>query len=80
MGILDKHIVVSSSNKMKTIKDLLLKGVSDDDCLITIIIGEDALSNETKEITEFIEKTFKNCELEVQMGNQPVYPYIFGIE
>jgi len=80
MGILDKHIVVNSPDKMKTIKDLLEKGVSEEDGLITLIIGEDAIASETDEIVAYIEKTYKNCELEIQMGNQPVYPYIFGIE
>lgn len=80
MGILEKQIVVSTSDKTDAASVLLDKSISDDDGLITLIVGEDVNEHEEGLLREYIEKTFDQCELEIIKGNQPVYSYIIGIE
>ena len=80
MGILDKTIVVSVPSKNDAAKGLLDKSVTEDDGLITVLVGEDVTETEQDELLAFIAEKFDYCEVEVHRGNQPVYAYIFGIE
>lgn len=80
MGILDKTIVVSVPSKNDAAKALLDKSVTEDDGLITVLVGEDVTETEQDELLTYIAEKFDYCEVEVHRGNQPVYAYIFGIE
>jgi uncharacterized protein len=80
MGILDKTIVVSVPSKNEAAKALLDKSVTEDDGLITVLVGEDVNETEQDELLAYIAEKFDYCEVEVHRGNQPVYAYIFGIE
>jgi uncharacterized protein len=80
MGILEKSIVCSTQNKMDATKDLLKQSITNDDGLITMIIGEDVSEEEQTMIEQFISTEFDHCEVEVTKGLQPVYSFIFGIE
>jgi hypothetical protein len=80
MGILEKSIICSTSDKIDATKQLLKQTVTDDDGLITVIIGDDVSDEEQTMIEEFISTEFNHCEVEVTKGLQPVYSFIFGIE
>jgi dihydroxyacetone kinase-like predicted kinase len=80
MGILDKTIVASVPSKNEAAKALLDKSVTEDDGLITVLVGEDVSETEQDELLAYIAEKFDYCEVEVHRGNQPVYAYIFGIE
>ncbi len=80
MGILDKTIVASVPSKNDAAKALLDKSVTEDDGLITVLVGEDVSDTEQEELLAYIAEKFDFCEVEVHQGNQPVYAYIFGIE
>jgi DAK2 domain fusion protein YloV len=80
MGILDKTIVASVPSKNEAAKALLDKSVTEDDGLITLLVGEDVSDTEQEELLTYIAEKFDFCEVEVHQGNQPVYAYIFGIE
>lgn len=79
MGLLDKDIVISNSDKMLVIKTLLDKMISEDDEIITIIAGEDATQSEIDEIEAYVSEKF-DIESEVIVGNQPIYSFLFGVE
>lgn len=80
MGILDKTIVVCLPTRNEAAKALLDKSVTEDDGLITVLVGEDVSDAEQDELLAYIAEKFDYCEVEVHRGNQPVYAYIFGIE
>lgn len=80
MGILEKSIVCSTKDKLDATKELLKQSITDDDGLITILVGEDVSDEEQTKIEEFISSEFDHCEVEVTKGLQPVYSFIFGIE
>ncbi len=80
MGIFEKQIVVSTQNQIEATKALLDKAISEEDGLVTLIVGEDVSDEDSSEISKYIEDTHAHCELEIIQGNQPVYAYIIGIE
>lgn len=80
MGILEKSIICSTQDKTEATKALLDAAVSENDGLITLIVGEDVLPEEQQLIEDYIAERFSYCELEITQGKQPVYSYILGIE
>ena len=80
MGILGKQIICSTNDKLDATKKLLLEAVKAEDGLITVLVGEDVSKEELADIEAFIGEHFDHCEVEVTLGQQPVYSFIFGIE
>ena len=80
MGILDKKIVVCEKNKFTSLFNLLEKMINEDSYLVTLFTGEDISKDELDLIRAKIEKKFPNVELDLRMGNQPVYSFLVGVE
>lgn len=80
MGIAEKQIVASGSDRFEVTKSLLQKMIDEDTEILTIIRGEDAPSEEADELVAFVEEQFEDIEVEIYEGNQPLYPYIFSVE
>jgi len=80
MGISDGKIVATDPNRQETVKLLLEQMITDDDEILTILVGEDATAEETDDIIAFVEQTFEDVEIEVHQGDQPIYSYIFSVE
>ena len=79
MGIMEKDIVVTAKDKVQATCDLLEKMIDEDSEIVTLIQGEDATDEEIAKINEYIEENF-NVEVDNQVGNQPVYSFIIGVE
>lgn len=59
----------------------LLTAILDDEHeLLTVIAGEEADDEATTAIQEWIEATHPDVDMEVHAGDQPLYPYYFGLE
>ena len=54
--------------------------VDDDSELVTILVGADAPSGGTARIREQIGLDHPHVEVEVHEGDQPLYPYLVGVE
>lgn len=80
MGILDGKIVVKDKDKAKSASELLSQMIDEDSEIVTIFKGEDASEEDVAEIVSLLEETYRNVEIEVQDGNQPLYPFIFSVE
>lgn len=80
MGIFEKNIVVSSHNRIDVTLSLLNQMVDEDTEIVTVFYGDDVSEDEVENISEFIESNYKDVELEILEGNQPVYSYIIAIE
>ncbi len=78
MGIFEKEIIVSTTDKLVSTKQLVDKMVTSDSEIVTLIAGEDASDEETAIIQQYIEE--KGVEVEVIIGEQPVYSFIIGVE
>ncbi|NMA90535.1 MAG: DAK2 domain-containing protein [Amphibacillus sp.] len=80
MGIIEGDIKATDPDKLTTAKQLLEALIDEDDEILTIIQGEDATNEEVEELTEFVEETFPEIEVEVHEGNQPIYSLILSVE
>ncbi len=54
--------------------------VDDDSELVTLITGTDARAGDTARIEEHVERAHPHVELEIHAGDQPLYPYLVGVE
>lgn len=80
MGILDGKIVVTGENKTQTAVALLDKMITDEDEIVTILQGEDAVDQDIEELTVYLEENHEDVEVEIHNGKQPLYPFIFAVE
>jgi DAK2 domain fusion protein YloV len=54
--------------------------VADDAELVTIIVGEDADVDDTARLATHVVEAHPDVEVEVHRGDQPLYPYLIGVE
>jgi len=80
MGIFEKNIVVSTKDKLEATKTLLEELIDKDSEIITVLVGEDVSEEEQASIEAFINERFPTLEVEIVVGQQPVYSFIFGVE
>jgi len=80
MGIDEGKIVASHMDRLEATKQLLNRMITEDDELLTVFYGEDMTEKEVEQIENFIDENFKDIEVEIHNGNQPIYSYIFSIE
>jgi fatty acid kinase len=48
--------------------------------LVTVIVGADADALDTKRISEHLASAHPDVEVEIHHGDQPLYPYLIGVE
>ncbi|WP_280769030.1 DAK2 domain-containing protein [Salipaludibacillus daqingensis] len=80
MGIYEKNIVSTGSSVQEVAKELIAEMVDDESEILTIIRGEDRTESESDEIVQYIEEQHDDVEVEVHLGNQPLYSYILSVE
>jgi uncharacterized protein len=54
--------------------------VDDGSELVTVLVGADAVASETARFEEHLALAYPQLEVEVHEGNQPLYPYLVGVE
>jgi hypothetical protein len=59
---------------------LLGRLVSDESELVTVLVGADARHADTTRLREHVGLEHPHVELEVHAGDQPLYPYLIGVE
>ena len=80
LGMIDGKIVLSEADKYQATLDTLNKMISEDIEIITIIVGVEGTQAEAEKISEAIEASYPDLEVEIHEGNQPVYPYLLSAE
>lgn len=80
MGIGDKSILSVGTDLQETTKDMISKMVDDESELISIYYGAEATKEQAEEIVSYIEDTYPDLEIELQMGGQPIYYYVISVE
>ncbi|WEK56349.1 MAG: DAK2 domain-containing protein [Candidatus Cohnella colombiensis] len=80
IGIKDKTIVVSTSSILSTCEQLIAGLLADGGDMITVLTGEDADSVQTKQLEDWITEQYPDIEVEIHVGGQPLYPYLFAVE
>lgn len=80
LGMVDGRIVLSEADRYQATFDTLNKMISDDIEIITIIVGEEGTQAEAEKLSEAIEASYPDLEVEIHEGKQPVYPYLLSAE
>jgi dihydroxyacetone kinase-like predicted kinase len=80
LGIHNNKIVTSTPNLGQTCQALLDSMTSEGGEIITILAGEDAETDTTNELVDWLGQEYPNAEVEVHHGGQPLYYYIFAVE
>lgn len=80
LGMLDDKIAVVGSEIAQSTKDLLVEAITEDSEMVSIYYGEDVTEEDAAEISAFVEENYPDCEVELQMGGQPLYYYIISVE
>jgi DAK2 domain fusion protein YloV len=59
----------------------LVEALADDDSeLVTVLVGADARPGDTDRLRDLVGLARPHVELEVHEGDQPLYPYLIGVE
>jgi uncharacterized protein len=69
--------VKSASDAAVALVDVL---VDDESELLTIIVGAEADAADTARISEHVAEAHPDVEVELHHGDQPLYPYLIGVE
>jgi DAK2 domain fusion protein YloV len=72
------HVVESSPADAAI--GLLDRLVEDESELVTVLVGAEARPGETTRIEEHLALAHPNVEIEFHQGDQPLYPYLIGVE
>ena len=80
MGISDKGIAAVGSDIGETVYQLVKTMADDESELITIYYGQDVQEEDAAAIAARIESLYKDCEVEVNYGGQPIYYYLLSVE
>ncbi len=80
LGMLGGNISVVSKDIMEGTKELIDNAIDEDSEMISIYYGSDVKEEDADELAQYIEEKYPDCEVEVQMGNQPLYYYIISAE
>lgn len=82
IGILDGKIVSTDSNIEETARLAITKALDEDDdiSLVTIYYGQDADKKKANDLSKKISKSYKNVDVELIYGGQPVYYYQATLE
>jgi hypothetical protein len=73
-------IVLTASTPVDAAAGLVGQLVDEDSELVTIVIGAEANTGDTAKLRDQIELAHPHVELEVHAGDQPLYPYLIGVE
>lgn len=80
MGLMDGKIS-SIGHDIADVSIDLLRGMVDDVSeLITVFYGADTAEEEAAALSERLTEIFPDCDVEVHMGGQPLYYYLFSVE
>lgn len=80
MALAEGKIVLSKPS-LKEVTTSLIKSLMDEESeIVTVIYGEDVSAEDANEFAAFIEGHYKDIEVEVYNGKQPLYPYILSVE
>lgn len=80
MAISEGKIILSTQDLDQASKDLLTSMIDEDSELITILYGEETTEDHAESLSDWIEESYPDLEVEVYNGKQPLYPYIISVE
>ncbi len=80
IGIFDKKIVCSTTDKMESLFNLIDAMMNDDASVITLVCGKDIEADELAKVETALEEKYAGFDFEIYRGEQEVYSYFVGVE
>lgn len=80
IGISNSKIVAAADDLLTSSKALLANMIENGDEIVTILIGEEADASVTDTLSQWLEETYPDVEVEIHEGGQPLYYYLFSVE
>ncbi|KOY12704.1 DAK2 domain-containing protein [Paenibacillus xylanivorans] len=80
IGIHNSKIVATDESMLHACEGLLQQMMESGDEVITILEGDEATPEITDALVAWIEEQYPDAEVEVHLGGQPVYYYLFSVE
>lgn len=80
IGISNSKIVAAADDLLAASKALLSNMLENGDEIVTVLIGEEAQSEVTDSLGQWLSDTYPNVEVEIHEGGQPLYYYLFSVE
>lgn len=80
LGIRDGKIVVSEPDLIGASCKLLDSMLENGGEIVTFLTGEDAREEDTSKLAGYLADKYPDAEVEVHVGGQPLYPYLFAVE
>ena len=80
MGIGDHGILAVGKGREAVAKEMVAAMVDEDSEVISIYYGAETSEEDANKLAEELEEAYPDCEVEVNMGGQPIYYYIISVE
>ena len=80
MGMLDNKLTLLGSDLSHVAMGMAEKMVNEDSALITIYYGADTPEADAQALQEALAAQYTDCDVELQVGGQPLYYYLIAVE
>ncbi len=80
IGLYNGKIHTVGSSVHDVTRDLMKEIVTEDDELITVYYGKDVAEDDAQQLTDELADLYDECDVEMQMGGQPLYYYLISVE
>lgn len=80
MGIGDSGMLAVGTDRMEVAKETVAQMIDDEAEVISIYFGADVEEEEAEELAAAVEEAYPDCDVEVNMGGQPIYYYVISVE
>ena len=80
LGRVDGKIVVSNPDIHATLLATFDKMLDEDSEIVTIYVGEEGTEELAQELAQELAEQHEDIEVDIHIGGQPVYPYLFSVE
>lgn len=80
IGISNSKIVAAADDLLAASQALLSNMLENGDEIVTILIGAETSAEDTTALSQWLEETYPDVEVEIHEGGQPLYYYLFSVE
>lgn len=80
IGLANGDIVAAGKEINDVALDLIDEMINDDISIVTIFYGDNLEEEKAEELSNILEEKYKDVDIELLFGGQPLYYYIFSLE
>lgn len=80
IGLKEGDIVTTHADRIETAKALMDELLDADSEIVTIMYGDNVERSEVNALTDYIEETYEDVEVDTIAGRQDIYSYLIAVE